>query len=193
MGGGQGAIKAEMVFDVIPQVWHVYMPGKSWGDYNVCIYIAHTHTHIYIYDIYIYKHMCIYNCNMIWCTILYLYMHKIYVSMGAYIYILQYILYMWIFGPPRPGNLRHIDDHTACDGTVESSTSGNHGWLTMKFMGENPGKWNPVNQSLMIYTRVCFQPYFTKHNVSHGLPLQVEGSKLVPNQFNHVLEIRATI
>ena len=58
MGGGQGAIKAEMVFDVIPQVWHVYMPGKSWGDYNVCIYIAHTHTHIYIYDIYIYTNTC---------------------------------------------------------------------------------------------------------------------------------------
>ena len=152
--------------------------------YIIYIYIAHTHTHTYIYIWYIY----IYTNTCAFIIVIY---DRFDVQL--YIYILQYILYMWIFGPPRPGNLRHIDDHTACDGTGESSTSGNHGWLTMKIMGENPGKWNPVNQSLMIYTRVCFQPYFTKHNVSHGLPLQVEGSKLVPNQFNHVLEIRATI
>ena len=60
-----------------------------------------------------------------------------------YIYITVYIniLYMWIFGSPCPGNLRHIDDHTACDGTGESSTSWfrkSFYWLTMKIMGENP-------------------------------------------------------
>lgn len=59
MGGGEGAIKAEMVFDVIPQIWHVYIyiPGKSWGDYNVYIYIYRVLTHIHLYDIYKYIHI----------------------------------------------------------------------------------------------------------------------------------------
>lgn len=70
MGGGEGAIKAEMVFDVIPQIWHVYiyiylvsLGGTTMYTY---IYIEYLHTYIYmIYiNIYTYKHMCIYNCNI---------------------------------------------------------------------------------------------------------------------------------
>ena len=118
---------------------------------------------------------------------------NLWIHIYIYIYILQYILIYYICG-----YLVHLvreiyDISTTTLHAMELGSPRPAGFgkvsigLPWRSWGKTRWTWNPVNQSLMIYTRVCFQPYFTKHNVSHGLPLQVDGSKLVPNQLNHVM------